>query len=94
MTKAKCEFCQSEIEKLIELDKTMACPRCGAIYWLDFPDDLYLANQEAAEHFKVDCDNMFEKIELKIVRDFDQLGEEGEYKEEICLVFARKKLEA
>lgn len=85
----KCEFCQDEVEEPTSIDEPIRqCPRCGAIYWLEFVDDLYLTAQDAADYFEIEYEKMPEQIETKVVRNFDVLGED---KEEICLVFARKK---
>lgn len=94
MVKIKCQFCGGKINapQNTNMD-TQTCPHCGAIYWLELPEDLYLATQEAADHFEVNYSEMFDKIELKTVRNFDQIGEEkkDEFMEEVCLVFARLK---
>lgn len=90
-----CQFCGWEIESSQNLSEgTKKCSNCGAIYWLDFSDDLYLANQDAADFFEIPYEEMFEKIETKIIRNFDRIGDDkdDEFTEEVCLVFARKKI--
>lgn len=77
----KCEFCQGEVEEPKNLNETCKCSHCGAIYCLEFPEDLYLAACEAAEYFGLENP---EQVETVTIRNFDFL--DGE---EVCLVFAR-----
>lgn len=92
--KVKCQFCRSEIEEPVSMNEvTRICPHCRAIYWLESADDLYLVTQDAADHFEIEYEQMFEQIETKVVRNFDVLkdNEEDNFGEEICLVFAHRR---
>lgn len=97
MVKIKCLFCGGEIEEPQDMNEgTKKCP-CGAIYWQEIAGDGGSEASEAAEIllgiFEVDKEILSQKIEVKILRDFDNLGEEkgSEFTDKVNLVFAIKK---
>jgi hypothetical protein len=83
MGKIKCRFCEREIEEPINIDKSVRKCLCGAIYWLEFADDLWLVPQEAADYFGLN--KKIKQTKIEVTRNFDII----DGREEICLVFAR-----
>lgn len=66
---------------------TKECPNCGAIYWQALYEESGSEFSDAAHKL------LFREIEIKVERNFDQVGDEkgSEFTEEVILVFARKK---
>ena len=99
MEKIKCLFCGGEIEAPQDMNEDTKKCSCGAIYWQEITGDGGSIASEAAEAllgiFEVDQNILSQKIEIKILKGFDKLGEEkgSEFTDEVNLVFARLKSE-
>lgn len=82
-------FCGTEVPPPTNWKDVFTCQVCGANYWAEDADDLYMVNDEAADMFGLPLD----QVEVKIVRDYDEAGDyPGDPNNtEMCLVFARPK---
>ncbi|MFH1890699.1 MAG: hypothetical protein ABIJ91_04005 [Candidatus Kuenenbacteria bacterium] len=79
-----CEFCTNKVKEPKDLNTTLECPNCQAIYWLECEDDMYDVNHHAAEHFQVEE----WQVEVKIRKNFITFDEGDNWH----LVFARQKM--
>lgn len=82
-------FCGTEVPPLANWNDTFTCQICGAKYWAEDADDLYMVDDEATDLLGLPLD----QIEIKIIHNYDEAcdGPEDPHGTEVCLVFARLK---
>lgn len=78
-----CEFCESKVKEPEDINTSLECPNCHAIYWLESEDDMHDVHHDASEHFKVEE----WQVEVKTRKDFITFDEGDNWH----LVFARPK---
>lgn len=86
---AHCLFCEGLVDDPTNFDQVLPCA-CGALYWIEFADNLADASFDAMRELGAQS---LKDIEIKVERDYDvSLDDESQPIEEgaeVCLVCAR-----